>query len=79
LLVDALFCGAVMMLISPMWALLAVLVMWLIHHYLMRPEFEAAWGDVVTVAIFERVRSNLLLLEDEEYHAKKTGVPPPFW
>jgi amino acid transporter len=69
-LVGAICCGAVMLLISPLWAVASVLVMYLLHHYLTKQELEAAWGDVVSGTIFERVRSNLLLLEEERYHAK---------
>jgi amino acid transporter len=69
-LVGAIFCGGVMLLINPLWALASILVMWLLHRYLKKQKLKATWGDVVSGAIFERVRGNLLMLEEERYHAK---------
>jgi amino acid transporter len=69
-LAGTVLCGGVMLLINPVWAIVAVAIMVAIYRYLERQELEASWGDVVSGTIFERVRRNLLLLEEERYHAK---------
>jgi len=63
-------CGAVMVLISPLWAFVSILAMLLLHRYIGRREIEAAWGDVQGGATFERARKNLLRLEEDAYHPK---------
>jgi len=69
-LVGALTCGGVMLLINPLWAIVAVLIMGALFRYLQRQELQASWGDVVSGAVFERVRLSLLKLQDDQRHAK---------
>jgi amino acid transporter len=69
-LAGALFCGAVMLLISPFWAIMAVITMSAIYLTLRHQQLTTSWGDVVSGAIFERVRRNLLALQQSEYHIK---------
>ncbi len=69
-LVAALLCGGVMLLINAVWAAAAVVIMVGIYKYLQRQELKVSWGDVVSGSVFERVRRDLLKLEDHDYHAK---------
>ncbi len=69
-LAGSLLCGAVMFLINPAWAIVSVIAMAGIFVYLRRQELESSWGDVVSGTLFDRVRRNLLQLEDVAYHAK---------
>ena len=69
-LARTILCGGVMVLINPLWASAAVVIMLIIFYYLRRLELESSWGDVVSGAMFERLRRNLLALEVLEYHAK---------
>lgn len=69
-LTGAVLCGGVMLLINPMWAIIAVTVMAAIYKYLQRRELRVSWGDVVSGSIFENIRLNLLKLEDQAYHRK---------
>jgi hypothetical protein len=69
-LAGALLCGGTMLLISPLWAVAAVVVMGALFRYLQRQELQASWGDVVSGAVFERVRRGLLQLQEETYHTK---------
>ena len=69
-LAGAMLCGGAMLLINPLWAVGAVVVMAAICRYLQKQELEASWGDVVSGAVFERVRRGLLQLEEERYHAR---------
>ncbi|MHC4575905.1 MAG: APC family permease [Planctomycetota bacterium] len=63
-------CGLVMVLISPLWASVAILAMLVLHWYIDRREIIAHWGDVKSGATFERARKNLLQLEEDAYHPK---------
>ena len=69
-LAGAVLCGGAMLLISPVWAVIAVIVMAAIYDGLRRQELKATWGDVVSGTIFERIRHNLMKLQEAEYHAK---------
>ncbi len=69
-LAGALLCGAAMLLINAVWAFVAIIVMGTLYHYLRRQELQASWGDVVSGTVLERVRRDLLVLEEEAYHAK---------
>lgn len=69
-LAGALLCLATMFVIDPAWATAAILVMFLIYRWLQRQNLESTWGDVYSGAALERVRRNLLFLEQERYHAK---------
>jgi len=69
-LLGTILCGAVMVLISPLWASLAILLMGGLHWMLARRRIETAWGDVRSGAAFDRARRDLLRLEEERYHPK---------
>lgn len=69
-LLGAISCLAVMFLISPIWATISILVMWVLHQYISKKQVESRWGDLQSGLIFERARSNLLKLEDYLYHPK---------
>jgi amino acid transporter len=69
-LVGALGCFAVMFLISPMWAVVALMGIGVLYRLIARKQIQARWGDVRHGAAFERARTNLLRLEDERYHPK---------
>lgn len=70
-LLGAVACAAVMVLISPLAATLALVLMALLHWSIARRELEAGWGDVRSGALFERTRRALLKLEIEDHlHAK---------
>ena len=59
-----------MLLISPVGAIVATLVMVALYRYLQRQQLEANWGDVGSGTLFERARRNLLTLQQEPYHKK---------
>ncbi len=69
-LAGAIGCAGVMFLIDWVWALIAIVVMWLLHWHISRHEIEARWGDLQSGLLFERTRTNLLRLEDQLYHPK---------
>jgi hypothetical protein len=69
-LAGALLCAAVMLLISPVGAIVATLVMVALYRYLQQQQLEANWGDVGSGTLFERARRNLLTLQQEPYHKK---------
>lgn len=69
-LLGAVGCGAVMVLISPLWATLSIGAMAALHWIISRKEIRARWGDVGSGAAFERARRALLRLEEEKYHPK---------
>lgn len=63
-------CLVVMCLIAPVAAILSIVAMGLLYWSIARREIQARWGDTRRGVIFERARTNLLKLEDEEYHPK---------
>lgn len=69
-LTAALLCGGVMLLINPVWAATAAVLMVGIYKYLQRQELKVSWGDVVSGSMFENIRRDLLRLEDHRYHEK---------
>jgi hypothetical protein len=69
-LFGTLACGAVMCIIAPRWALVAVVLMALLHWSISRRRVRATWGDVHSGAAYERARKELLRLGDERYHPK---------
>ncbi len=69
-LAGALFCGGVMFLISPVWAIIAVIIMSAIYLTLRRQQLKTSWGDVVRGAVFERIRRDLLVLQQSKYHIR---------
>ncbi len=69
-LAGALGCGAVMFLISPVWASAAIIVMAALYKTIGFLDVESQWGDVQSGILFERTRRNLLKLEESFYHPK---------
>jgi hypothetical protein len=52
------------------WALVAGVLMALLHWSISRRSLRTSWGDVHSGASFERARKELIRLEDERFHAK---------
>ncbi len=69
-LLGAVGCLAVMFLIDPVWAAVSIVFMVALHWYIGRKEVQARWGDLQSGLMFERVRRNLLRLEDSLHHPK---------
>ena len=69
-LIGTLLCLAVMFLIDPAWAIVAIVIMTVIYRYLLRQGLRTSWGDVTRGSLLERARRNLLALEQKQYHAK---------
>ena len=69
-LAGALGCMVVMFLTDPLWALLSIAAMALLHGYVSRREVIVTWGDAQSGAAFERARKALLRLEQDRYHPK---------
>lgn len=69
-LAGAIGCAAVMLLIAPLWAVVAIGAMAALHYSLTRRQLRARWGDIKSGLAFERARKALLRLEEEEYHPK---------
>ncbi|MBN1764042.1 MAG: hypothetical protein JW860_02190, partial [Sedimentisphaerales bacterium] len=69
-LAGAIACSIAMLLIDPVWAVGATLVMIAIYRYLKKQEIRSSWGDLHSGATLERVRRGLLRLEQESYHPK---------
>lgn len=69
-LAGAAGCLVVMFLIDPVWAGVSIASMVLLHGYIRHKEVEARWGDLQSGLRFERVRTNLLKLEDSIGHPK---------
>ncbi|MDJ0521197.1 MAG: amino acid permease [Planctomycetota bacterium] len=69
-LLGAAGCAAVMFLTSPLWAVLSIAAMGLLHRYVARREIIVTWGDAQSGAAYERARRALLKLEQERYHPK---------
>jgi amino acid transporter len=69
-ILGALGCLAVMFLMNPIWALVAVAAMAALYGFISRSEIISRWGDVTSGVAFERARKALLKLEDEKYHPK---------
>lgn len=69
-LMGAVGCLVVMCLIAPVVAVLSIVAMGVLHWSIARREIRARWGDTRRGVVFERARTNLLKLEEEEYHPK---------
>lgn len=67
---GAIGCGAVMLLIDWRWAIVAVVLVAILHYYLSKREIATDWGSLQSGLLFERTRRNLVRLEDELYHPK---------
>ena len=69
-LLGAIGCFAVMFLISPLWALIAIILVSAMYVYILRREIMVSWGDMTSGLAFQRARKSLLKLEQEKYHPK---------
>ena len=69
-LLGAAGCFAVMFLIDPVWASIAIVVMGLLYKTIGFLGIESHWGDVQSGILFERTRRNILKLEEAFYHPK---------
>lgn len=69
-LAGALGCLTVMVLISALWAALAIVLIAGLMGYIRYREIESRWGDLQSGVAFERARRSLLRLEQEAYHPK---------
>lgn len=69
-LLGGVACAAVMLLIAPMWALVAAAMMFGLHQFISRRKIRTSWGNVRSGAAYERARKELRRLEDEHYHPK---------
>lgn len=69
-LLAALACAAVMFLIAPLWAAVAIAFMALLHWWIARRQIISTWGDVHSGVAFERARKALMRMEEERYHPK---------
>ena len=69
-LIGAIGCFAVMFLISPLWAIISIVLVSLMYLYILRREILVSWGDMNSGFSFQRARNALLKLEREAYHPK---------
>ena len=69
-LAGAVGCGAVMLLMAPVWAVVAMAVVGGFAWLIARREIETRWGDVQSGVAFESARRALLRLEREKFHPK---------
>ena len=69
-LLGAAGCGAAMFLVEPVWAVVSIGLMSAVYMLIRRHEIEWHWGDVRSGGMYERVRRNLMRLEEERNHPK---------
>lgn len=69
-LIGTILCFGTILLIEPLWAITAIIIMAVLYRHLSKQEIEATWSNVNSGTSFERVRRNLLLLENEKFHPK---------
>ncbi len=69
-LIGAIGCFAVMILISPLFALIAIILVAAMYFYILRRKISVSWGDMISGLAFQRARKALLKLESEDYHPK---------
>jgi len=69
-LAGAAGCFAVMFLIHPVWAALAIGLAGLLYTAIARAEIRWKWGDVDSGLAFQKARDALLRLEQERFHPK---------
>lgn len=69
-LFGALGCMAIMFLIAPLWASVALLLAGGLYTAIARAEILVQWGDVDSGLAYHRARKALLRLERERYHPK---------
>lgn len=69
-LAGAAGCLAVMLLMNPLWAVIAIGVIAALYFLIGRAEIIATWGDLSSGLAFQKARNALLKLEKEKYHPK---------
>ncbi len=69
-LAGALGCLIVMLLMNPLWAIVAIGVMISLYFLISRAEIIATWGDLSSGLAFQTARNALLRLEKEKFHPK---------
>ncbi len=69
-LIGTLACLTVMFMISPVWALVAIVAAGTVFFLIVRREIVAQWGDLKSGLAFWRARRALLQMEKEFYHPK---------
>ncbi|PKL48771.1 MAG: amino acid permease [Candidatus Riflebacteria bacterium HGW-Riflebacteria-2] len=69
-LLGALGCLAVMILINPLWATIAMFLAGGMFYYIERSEIIVQWGDLHSGLAYEQARKALLRLENEKFHPK---------
>lgn len=69
-LLGALGCLAVMILINPLWATIAMILAGGMFYYIERSEIIVQWGDLHSGLAYEQARKALLRLENEKFHPK---------
>jgi len=69
-LAGAVGCFAVMLLLEPIWATVAIAAMIGLHQFIKRKRIKALWGDVGRGMAFERARRAMLALESSADHPK---------
>ena len=69
-LAGAAACVLAMLLVAPVWALLAVAGIGGLQQLVKRREIRSRWGDVRWGKSYERARRALLKLEEQAYHPK---------
>lgn len=81
--IGGLGCMGVMLLISPITAIVSTALLILLQRHVDRSQVEVSFGDVRRGIAFDRARRNLLKLDDRRYHPKSwrpsimafTGAP----
>lgn len=69
-LIGAIACFTVMILISPLFAFIAIILVVGMYLYILRRQIIVSWGDMSSGLAFKRAREALLKLEKEQYHPK---------
>lgn len=69
-LFGALGCLAVMFLINPLWALVAIILVAGLYVMIKRARIIVQWGDLESGLAYQQARKALLRLEQERYHPK---------
>jgi len=69
-LLGTLGCLAVMLCISPLWAVVSIAFMIALLWFINFRGVQARWGDLQSGILVERTRKNLLKLEKQLYHPK---------
>ena len=69
-LIGAIACFAVMILISPLFAIISILLVTGMYFFILRRKISVSWGDMISGFAFQRARHALLKLESEQYHPK---------